>query len=111
MKTGEVWIVNFTPSVGDEISKTRPAVIVDIDNIAGLSLRVVVPFTDANKLARAWHVRIMPNNLNNLTKESFADVFQLKSTSTQRFIRKIGLLSDRDIEEIKIGIAKVLDLT
>jgi len=48
MRSGEVWLVNFNPSVGDEITKTRPAIVIDPDDIAGLNLRVIVPLTDAD---------------------------------------------------------------
>ena len=48
MSKGEVWLVNLDPTVGDEIRKTRPVVIVNNDAIGILALRVIVPVT-------AWH--------------------------------------------------------
>ena len=42
MKRGEVWWVEFDPSVGSEIRKTRPAVIVSNDSANRNLLRVVV---------------------------------------------------------------------
>lgn len=110
MKAGEVLIVNFTPSVGDEITKSRPAIVIEPDDITGLKLRVVVPLTDASKFVRNWHVKIKPDNMNNLTKESIADIFQLKSASTQRFIKKIGIISDEDLVDIKLCITDTLCL-
>ena len=110
MKTGEIWLVNFSPSVGDEINKTRPAVIISNDDIAGLDLRIVVPVTGAKRPDRPWHIKIIPTNTNSLVKESFVDCFQLKSISSQRFVRKLGALSVKDMDDVKIGITKVLDL-
>ncbi|KAK3582368.1 hypothetical protein CHS0354_023912 [Potamilus streckersoni] len=37
-----------------------------------------------------WMVKIMPSNMNNLTKPSSADCFQIRSISDERFLRKVG---------------------
>ncbi|MDR2187481.1 MAG: type II toxin-antitoxin system PemK/MazF family toxin [Azonexus sp.] len=50
MRRGEVWWVEFDPSVGSEISKTRPAVIVSNDAAnRNLERVVVVPITSATQ--------------------------------------------------------------
>ncbi len=46
MQRGEVWLINLDPTVGAEITKTRPAVIVDDDAIGVLPLKVIVPVTE-----------------------------------------------------------------
>lgn len=46
MRKGEIWLINLDPTVGAEIRKTRPAVIVSEDAIGLLPLRVIVPLTD-----------------------------------------------------------------
>lgn len=43
---GEIWSVRFDPSVGAEIRKLRPAVVLNLDSIGRLPLRIVVPLTD-----------------------------------------------------------------
>jgi mRNA interferase MazF len=45
MYRGEVWLYSADPSVGDEIGKTRPAVIVSSDEMGVLRLKIVVPIT------------------------------------------------------------------
>jgi mRNA interferase MazF len=42
---GEIWLVNLDPTIGDEIRKLRPAVVVNCDALGVLALRVVVPIT------------------------------------------------------------------
>lgn len=46
MNRGEVWLINLSPTVGAEISKSRPAIIVNDDAIGVLPLRVIVPITE-----------------------------------------------------------------
>jgi mRNA interferase MazF len=46
MRRSEIWLVRLAPTVGTEISKTRPAVIVNDNRIGVLPLKVIVPITD-----------------------------------------------------------------
>src|SRR5438876_431384 len=45
-KRGEIWMIDFDPSVGAEIQKIRPAVVISVDTVGKLPLRMVVPVTD-----------------------------------------------------------------
>jgi mRNA interferase MazF len=42
---GEIWEVRFDPSEGDEIKKTRPAIIMNVRNAGRMALHIVVPIT------------------------------------------------------------------
>ena len=110
MKHGEVWDVNFSPQVGDEITKVRPAIIVHHDAMGALKLKVVVPVTDAVRSAREWHVLLKKSMSNGLDKDSVADCFQIESLSRDRFIRQRGQLTDEEMDEVKLCLMKVLDL-
>jgi len=46
MKQGEVWLINLDPTIGSEIKKTRPAIIVNDNSLGKLPLKVIVPLTD-----------------------------------------------------------------
>jgi mRNA interferase MazF len=109
MKSSEIWLINFSPSVGDEISKIRPAIIVSNDAVIGLELKIVVPLT-SNSKPREWHVRINPSNNNQLKKSRLADCSQLKSVAKERFIKKIGALNISEMDQVKWAMAKILDL-
>ena len=110
MKHTEVWLVDFAPKIGQEIDKVRPAVIVNHDSIGALQLKVVVPLTDPGRSAREWHVPLRPSKSNGLSKQSVADCFQVKSISNQRFVKRLGILSLKEMGEVKLGLIKVLDL-
>jgi len=72
MRRGEIWLINLDPTVGAEIRKTRPAVIVNDDAVGILPLKVIVPITDwKDRYAVApWMVRLDPDRNNGLTKPS-----------------------------------------
>jgi mRNA interferase MazF len=46
MRRGEIWLINLDPTIGAEIRKTRPAVIVNDDAVGILPLKIVVPVTE-----------------------------------------------------------------
>jgi mRNA interferase MazF len=42
-KRGEIWLVSLDPTIGAEIRKTHPAIIISSDYIGKLPLKLVVP--------------------------------------------------------------------
>jgi len=63
MRKGEIWLVRLDPTVGDEIGKTRPVVVVSDDEVGILRLKVIVPITAWNDLFSPldWMVRLEPS--------------------------------------------------
>ena len=110
MRKGEIWLVDSTPKIGEEIDKKLPAIIVNHDSMGVLQLKVVVPITDASKVIKDWHIELSPSPENGLSKPSAADCLQIKSISKERFVKKIGVLSENEMNQVKLGLMKVLDL-
>jgi len=112
MRRGEIWLVALEPTVGAEIGKTRPVVIVSDETVGILLLEVIVPITDSKEryTERNWMVRLEPSGENGLTKVWAADAFQVRSVSQQRFVRQLGTLSETIMEEIAEALTIVLDL-
>jgi len=102
MLRGEVWLISLDPTVGAEIRKTRPAMIVSEDAIGVLPLRVVVPLTEWKERYEIapWLVRVEPDGDNNLDKPSAADAFQIRSVSQKRFVSRLGQIEAADLEAI-----------
>lgn len=112
MNRGEVWEVNLDPTIGAEIKKTRPCVIVSRDALAKLPLRIVVPLTewDPRFETAPWHVAVEADPQNGITKKSSADTFQVRSVSQDRLVRRLGLLSAPIMQKIAEGLALSLAL-
>jgi len=112
MRRSEIWLINLDPTIGAEIRKTRPAIIVNVDSLGKLPLKVIVPITDwKDRYSKAdWMVKIEPNSTNNLSKASTADCFQVRSLSQKRMVRKIGNISSLKMLEIETALGKVLNI-
>jgi mRNA interferase MazF len=113
MLRGQIWLYSADPTIGDEIGKTRPCVIVSNDEIGILRLKVVVPITGWNDAFTEvpWMVRVEPTPDNRLSKLSAADAFQVRSVSQQRLIRQVGTLTDETMQGISQALAVVLNIS
>ena len=112
MKRGEIWLINLDPTIGAEIKKTRPAVIVNNDAIGILPLKVIVPITDwkDHYTIAPWMIKIEPAAGNGLKKASAADAFQVRSVAQERFVRKLGTLEAHQMAQITTGLGLVLEV-
>ncbi len=110
-KRGEIWLVNFDPTIGAEIKKVRPAVVISSDSVGKLPIKLIAPITDWKTYfsANFWPVKIEPNSINGLNKASAIDTLQLRGVDLQRFIRKLGSVSEITILEIVASIATVIE--
>ncbi len=110
MRRGEIWLLNLDPTLGAEIKKTRPVVIVSHDSVGILPLRVIVPITHWQERYEVapWLVKIEPSTINGLLRTSGADTFQIRSVAQQRFVKKLGELSNEEMDRIAKALAIVL---
>ena len=112
VKRFEVYLVNLDPTIGAEIRKTRPGIIVSEDAIGILPLRIIVPITDwkARYEVAPWMVQIMPDPQNGLSKPSAADAFQIRSISSERFLARIGKVTTDELQQLLEAVQIVIGL-
>ncbi len=107
MNRGEVWWVNFEPSIGGEIKKKRPGIILSNDASNKHLNRVqVVPITSNVDYLYPSEAYII---LNNKQKKAMAD--QIATVSKERLTEKIGKITREDIQKIEKAIKVQLDLS
>jgi len=97
---GEVWWVSFDPSIGGEIQKTRPAVIVSNDSAnAVLNRVVVVPIT--SKVAKLYPGEAFII-LNGEKRKAMAD--QIMTASKRRLRGLLGSLLPEDMAAVENAV-------
>ena len=107
MKRSEVWWVNFDPSVGGEIRRKRPAVIISNDSSNKFLNRVqVVPLTSKTDRLYPSEALVVFEG-----KESKAMADQLATVSKIRLFKRAGVLSANDMQRIEKAVKIQLDIT
>lgn len=100
MLRGEVWWVEFDPSVGSEIRKTRPAIIVSNDAAnRNLQRVVVVPVT--SNTGRTYPGEAVVT-VGGQSSKAMAD--QIMAADKQRLKSQLGTLSKADMLEVEDAI-------
>jgi len=112
MKQGEIWDINPGTKQEAASGKSCPVIIINDDSIDIIPTRVIVPLTEwHDKFKDAiWLVRVEPNDENNLDRTSAVDAFQLHTIPTNRFIKKIGILSDIEVANIKKAVKAIINV-
>jgi mRNA interferase MazF len=107
IKRGEVYWVAFDPSVGGEIQKTRPAIVLsnDASNLA-LNRVQVVPIT--SKTDRLYPGEAYVEVRGEMRK---AMASQLATASKLRFGNRLAILDATEMERVEAAVAVQLGLT
>jgi mRNA interferase MazF len=107
---GEVWDLNFDPTIGHEQAGARPALIMSVDlfNQGPAELIVVVPITRTQRKIR-WHVQVRPPE-GGLVAESFIQCENVRSVSRKRLKRLRGRVSEDAMQQVADRLRILLGL-
>ncbi len=108
MARGDVWLVDLHDSDGREQSSRRPVIAVQTD-VVGEPMLMVAPVTSNLKASRfKFTVQVDPSSENGLSVASIIMIFQMRSIDKNRLIKRIGRLSESDLEQVGAEIWKML---
>lgn len=107
---GEVWLVDFGEPIGHEQGYRRPAVVVSADqlNRSRAELAVVLPVTTTRRRLPS-HIEIEPGD-SGLSHTSYAKAEDVKSVSTQRLVRRLGMVPADRLNRAEHALRLLLDL-
>ena len=113
-RRGDVYLVNFDPTIGAEVKKTRPAVVIqnDIGNrwspitiVAAMTSKFEDPLYPTEVLVRASE--------GGLEVDSVVLLNQIRSVDQARLVRRLGTLKAQTVKEVdralllSLGLVKV----
>ena len=105
-KRGEIYWVNLDPTVGSEINKIRPALVISNDSGNEYSQRIIVaPITSSVKKVYPFEVKIEIAG-----KESKVLLDQLRSIDKQRLSKKLSVLDYDTVNLVNKALKIALDL-
>ncbi len=108
MKQMELWYADLNPVKGSEQKGFQPVVLISGD-LVNKYLQVVItcPLTTKIKNYKG-NVVLSPNKENGLTKKSEIMIFNLRSISKDRLIKKIGTITVDELNHLKQGLDDIL---
>jgi mRNA interferase MazF len=92
VKRGEIWLVNLDPTVGAEIKKTRPCVIVSPPELNQYLRTVMVAPMTSKGFAAPFRVPVTHAGTKGLIV-----LDQLRSVDKQRLVKKSGQVSAKTV--------------
>jgi len=111
IKRGEIWIVNLNPTIGHEINKSRPALIIqnDIGNKYSPTT-IIAPITSQN-LDKIYPIEVLLTKDNSkLEKTSKVLLNQIRVVDKERIVKKRGRLDEETLFKVDTAIKISLGL-
>lgn len=112
LRSGDIVLADFDPSVGNEFQKKRPAVVIEADALLPQSsLATIMPITsNMGSSVIADDIVITRDAQNNLYADSVVKVQYITSFDYSRFDKKIGRINVSAVSQIKAYLKKHFDI-
>jgi len=110
VRRGDVVVANLDPTIGVEIKKTRPVIVLSNESINQLSqLVVVVPLTKNTAHLSPSHT-VIPRGIARLTFASKAVTEQIKAVDKRRLVKRLGNLPPGLLAQVERALKNTLAL-
>jgi len=114
VKRGDIWLVNLDPTLGHEIKKARPAVIIqnDVGNTFS-PITIIAPLTSQHLETMYPFEALVLKNHSGLDKDSKALLNQIRAVDKKRLVKKLGKVDVSTLEKIdeavkiSLGLVKI----
>ena len=104
-----IHVVNLDPTIGAEMQKTRPCIIVSPDEINNnLRTVIIVPLTSSQR-GLPTRVLIKASQKSGLNNDSYAALDQLKTIDKSRLSKQVGEISEDEKRNISDILKEMFD--
>jgi mRNA interferase MazF len=111
VRRGEVVLARLDPTLGVEIKKTRPVIVLSNESINQFAeLAVVVPLTKNTARVSPSHA-VIPKGAAGLAFPSKAVTEQIRAVDKRRLVRRLGRLGPDLLAEVERALKNTLSLT
>jgi mRNA interferase MazF len=102
MSRGEVHLVRLDPTLGSEIQKTRPCLIVSPDELnAHLRTVIVCPMTTSGR-SYPWRIRCRFQN-----RSGFVVLDQVRTVDRERLVKRLGVLRAATLSQVLASLQEM----
>ena len=103
-KQFDIWYVDLNPTIGSEINKIRPCVIISPEELNWLNTLIIAPLT-TKSFSSPTRVEFIFNKKTNLVL-----LDQLRTIDKKRLIRNIGFIQKNTQEKISAVLVEMFSL-
>lgn len=108
MKQREIWLVDLNPVKGSEQKGISPVLVIS-GNAMNDNLRICIVCPISSKIKGYKGCLVLKKDkLNGLDTDSEVITFQIRAVSGERFIRRIGNISEDQLQIITKGLMEIL---
>jgi mRNA interferase MazF len=105
-RRGEIWWANLDPTVGSEINKTRPCLVIG-NSVLNERRRtvVIVPLTSSPRTAPPVMVSVTCSG-----RPAVAVIDQVRAVAKERLVSLMGRLSSQELDTVEDALRQILEL-
>ena len=108
LQVGDIILVELKDATGHEQQGTRPAIIMAIH--IETKLLFVIPLTSTDESRFPFSLSIKATSSNGLSNNSYAMIYQMRTITPERIIKKYGKLEQSIMEILKVQMKNYLKI-
>lgn len=109
---GDIWLVNYSPSIGHEYQKIRPAVVISPnDLLKRSSLFTCIAITSKTTKIKPDDIELPRTAQNKLHQDSVIKMEHVTSYDKRRLHKYIGTVDSKRLEAIKMRLKELYELS